>query len=279
MPKAFISVDLEGLPHIVLPSQLRPGGALYGEAREIATRLTNAVLEVLVDQGFSVVVADAHGDMVNIDPTRLRRGARLVRGFPRPLSMLTGARGTQLAILLGYHARAGVLSVLSHTYTGSIARVAVNDEPASEYLLNSMLLGEWGIPVALVAGSAKLGEEVAKWTPWAVWVVLKNDTGYFSAESPPLEEAEEELRKATEEALERYRGNKLRPLKPPREIRLCIEFTAPFYTELPAQIPGVSRINDTTLCTKTDTMEQAYKVFEAIAFLAWATKQMITQTK
>ena len=93
MPKAFISVDLEGLPHTVLPSQLRPGGAFYGEAREIATRLTNTVLEVLVDHGFSVVVADAHGDIVNTDPTRLRRGTRLVRRFPRLLVNAYGGSG------------------------------------------------------------------------------------------------------------------------------------------------------------------------------------------
>ena len=260
--------------------QLGPGGSLYGEARELVTGIVNRVVEALLGEGFGeVVVADAHGEMVNIDPLRLRRGVRLVRGFPRPLSMLTGARGSSLAVLLGYHAGAGVLSTLSHTYTGDIAGVTLNGEPASEYLLNSMLLGEWGVPVGLVAGSSMLRGEVERWTPWAVWLPLKTETGYLSAVSPSLEEIGEALERAVGEAVARLRRGELRPLEPPGTVELCVEMTNPLYTELPALIPGVERRSDTTVCTRAGSMEEAYKTFEAIAFLAWAARQMIRQAR
>ncbi|RLF84389.1 peptide transporter, partial [Thermococci archaeon] len=38
--KAFISVDLEGMPFIVSPQHLVEKGALYNEARKIATEIT-----------------------------------------------------------------------------------------------------------------------------------------------------------------------------------------------------------------------------------------------
>jgi len=277
--KVFVSVDMEGLPHIVLPSQLGPGGSLFNEAREIITRLTRAVAEVLLDHGYRVVVADAHGEMINIDPLKLPRGVELVRGFPRPLSMLTGAKGAKFAIFLGYHARAGTHSTLAHTYAGDITLVTLNGHPASEYLLNAMLLGEWGIPLAMVAGSAKLGEEVEKWTPWTTWLPLKQETGYLSATSPPLEEVEEQLKQATRQAIQKAEKGEIKPLQPPKPVELCVQLSNPLYTELPEQIPGVQRINDTTICTTAESFEQAYKTFEAITFLAWATKQMLKQTK
>lgn len=54
--KAFISVDLEGLPYIVIPGHLNLKGTLYQEAREIATKITLIVTKELKEQGFNQVV-------------------------------------------------------------------------------------------------------------------------------------------------------------------------------------------------------------------------------
>jgi D-amino peptidase len=45
--KAFISLDLEGLPYVVSREHLYVRGALYQEAREIATELVKTVAETL----------------------------------------------------------------------------------------------------------------------------------------------------------------------------------------------------------------------------------------
>ena len=50
--KAFISVDLEGMPFVVIPGHLNLKGALYDEARKICEALINAgfpVEEIEVD--------------------------------------------------------------------------------------------------------------------------------------------------------------------------------------------------------------------------------------
>ena len=106
--KAFISVDLEGMPYIVAPSQLNLKGALYEEARKIATKITLAVADELHKNGFGeVLVADSHGPMVNIHVEDLPEHVEIIRGFPRPLSMVTGVEGCDAAVFLGYHAKFG----------------------------------------------------------------------------------------------------------------------------------------------------------------------------
>jgi D-aminopeptidase len=60
--KAFISVDMEGMPYVVIPGHLNLKGALYEEARKIATKITLITAEELHKNGFDeVVVADSHG--------------------------------------------------------------------------------------------------------------------------------------------------------------------------------------------------------------------------
>jgi len=65
--KAFISVDLEGMPYVVIPGHLSLKGSLYDEARKISTKVTVIVAEELNKNGFDdVVIADSHGPMVNL---------------------------------------------------------------------------------------------------------------------------------------------------------------------------------------------------------------------
>ena len=115
------------------------------------------------------MVADSHGLMVNIEPQQMQRGVEVVRGFPRRLSMVASARGSSYAVFPGYHARAGVDSVLAHSFLSRVVYgLTVNGLEATEYLFNALLLGEWGVLVGLVAGSSELGREVEQYTPWTV---------------------------------------------------------------------------------------------------------------
>ncbi|MCK4973333.1 MAG: M55 family metallopeptidase, partial [Candidatus Heimdallarchaeota archaeon] len=60
--KAFISVDLEGMPYVVILGHLNLKGSLYGEARKVATDITLVVAEELYKNGFEqIIIADSHG--------------------------------------------------------------------------------------------------------------------------------------------------------------------------------------------------------------------------
>ncbi len=279
--RVFVSVDAEGLPFAVMP-WLMPGWSLFGELRRVATRLVAAVAERLREHGRGVVVADSHGLMVNVDPVELPEDVELVRGFPRLLSMVSGARGAVYAVFLGYHAAAGAASLFSHTYSGSVVyRVEVNGVEASEYLLNAMLLGEWGVPVAVVAGAEELGGEVERYTPWAVFVPLVRSMGYAASASRGLGYAARRLAEAVDEAEERLRRGELEPLRP-REggVELCVEMVSPLYAEAASLVPGVERRGGRRVCYRAGSMEEAYKAMEAMVYLgAWARRVLLDQAK
>jgi D-amino peptidase len=53
--KAFISVDMEGMPHIVVRSHLHMKGTLYEEAKKIATKITLTTAAELHKNGFDAI--------------------------------------------------------------------------------------------------------------------------------------------------------------------------------------------------------------------------------
>jgi len=274
----FVSVDAEGLPFPAMP-WFMPGWRLFGEMRQVMTRLVRVVASRLQEHGYRVVVADSHGLMVNVDPLDLPGDTELVRGFPRLLSMVAGARGARYAVLLGYHAAAGEASAFSHTYSGSVvARVTLNGAAASEYLLNAYLLGEWGVPVALVAGAEELRGEVEAHTPWAVFVPLTRSLGYAATVSKSLAWAEEALVKAVDEAESRAGQGALQPLRLRGGAEVCVEFHSPAYAEAASLVPGSRRAGPRRLCYRSDSMEEAYRAMEAMVYLgAWARRVLQDQ--
>jgi D-amino peptidase len=188
--KAFISVDMEGMPYVVLPGHLNLKGSMYEEARKIATRVTLTVAEELNKNGFDkIVIADSHGPMVNIMIDNLPEYVEIIRGYPRPTSMVAGVEDCDAALFLGYHAKFGTAkSTFDHTYVGSVVnKFSVNGVEASEFLMNAYAAGELGVPVIMVAGEAQLlKDDVKKYAPWAQCVAMKESFSRVSSRSSSL---------------------------------------------------------------------------------------------
>jgi len=268
--KAFISVDLEGMPYVVIPGHLGLKGPLYDEARRIATRVTVTVADELCKNGFDkVVVADSHGPMVNILIDDLPEYVEIIRGYPRPLSMVSGVEGCDAALFLGYHAKFGTAkSSFDHTYSGgSINKVEVNGVAASEFLLNAYVAGEMNVPVVLVAGEAQLlKDDVKPFAPWAETVTLKHSLGRVSARSSSMVEIEKELRKAVKKAIESKNDAELLLTKKPVKTR--ITFLVSHFADVAELLQIVKRIDGLTVEYTSSNMIEAYKTFEHIVLAA-----------
>jgi D-amino peptidase len=266
--KAFISVDLEGMPYIVIPGQLNLKGPLYDEARRIATKITLIACDELNKNGFErVVIADSHGPMVNLLVDDLPEYVDIVRGFPRPLSMVSGAEGCQAALFLGYHAKFGTAkSTFDHTYNGrSIYRVNVNGDVASEFLLNAYVLGELGVPVMLVAGEAQLlKDDVARYAPWAETLTLKQSLGRVSALSSSMVRIEKELRATVNKVVNKHKTGKVKLLMPKKPVTMQIDFLATHFADAAEFLPNVRRIDGLKVEYTANNMTEAYKVFELL---------------
>jgi D-amino peptidase len=266
--KAFISVDLEGMPYVVIPGQLNLRGPLYDEARKIATRITLIASDELNKNGFErVVIADSHGPMVNLLVDDLPEYVDIIRGFPRPLSMVSGAEGCQTALFLGYHAKFGTArSTFDHTYNGrTINRVNVNGDLASEFLLNAYVLGELGVPVMLVAGEVGLlRDDVRRYAPWAETVTLKQSLSRLSAMSSSLVRIEKELRASVKKAVNEHKTGKSKLLVAKKPVTIQIDFLASHFADAAEFLPNVRRIDGLEVEYTANDMTEAYKVFELL---------------
>ncbi|NJE61320.1 M55 family metallopeptidase [Thermococcus sp. 21S7] len=279
--RAFISLDLEGLPHIVSREHLFVKGALYGEARKIATEVVRVVAETLHENGVDrIVIADSHGPMVNILVDETPSYVKLARGFPRPMSMVAGAKGSDFAVFLGYHAKAGTgHATFDHTYSGAtVDRLEINGVEVSETLLNAYLLGEWNVPVAMVAGDKALIEtDVKEHLPWAAGVPLKESFGRYSAISPGMDGIRDLLREGALEALRRVEKNEVRPLKTETPVEVKLRFLNSAHAETAALLPFVERLDGKTIRFEAKSVEEAYRVFEVLVLASAGVSSIVNR--
>jgi len=278
--KAFISVDMEGMPYIVIPGHLNLKGSLYEEARKVATKVTLIVAEELHKSGFDeVIVADSHGPMVNLMVDALPEYLEIVRGFPRPLSMVAGVEDCDAAVFLGYHAKFGTAkSSFDHTYSGgSVNRVDVNGVEASEFLLNAYAAGDFEVPLILVAGEAQLlKDDVKVYAPWVETVALKHSLSRVSAKSPSMVRIEKELRKGVNRAVVKFKQKKAKPLVAKRPVRMQIAFLASHFADVAELLPMVKRLDGLRVEYTAKDMREAYKTFELLILAASGVSSLLT---
>jgi len=278
--KAFISVDMEGMPYIVIPGHLGIKGTMYEEARKIATKVTLTVADELHKKGFeAVVIADSHGPMVNLLVDDLPEYVEIVRGFPRPVSMVSGVEGCDVAVFLGYHAKFGTAkSSFDHTYSGgSINKLEINDVEVSEFLLNAYAAGYFKVPVILVAGEAQLlKDDVKKYAPWVETVALKHSLSRVSARSPSMTRIEKELRRAVSRAVTKFKRKRAKPLTVGKPVRARVTFLASHFADVAELLPTVKRLDGLRVEYSAKDMIEAYKTFELLALVAYGISSILT---
>jgi D-amino peptidase len=281
--KAFISVDMEGMPYIVIPGHLNLKGSLYAEARKIATKVTLTVAEELNKNSFDrVVVADSHGPMVNLFVDDLPEYVEIVRGYPRPLSMIAGIEGCDAALFLGYHAKFGTAkSTFDHTYSGrSFRRLEINGVEVSEFLLNAYAAGDLNVPIILVAGEAQLLEDdVKRYTPWAEIVALKHSLSRVSAISASMTKIEKELQEATKNAVTKFKQKSVKPLITKKPVKIQVTFSTTHFADAAELLSFVKRIDGLTVTYEAKNVSEAYKTFELLALAATGVSAIIESSQ
>jgi D-amino peptidase len=279
--KAFISVDMEGMPYVVIPAHLNLKGTLYEEARKTATKITLTAAEELHKNGFdTVVVADSHGPMVNLHVEDLPEYVEIVRGFPRPLSMVAGVEDCDVALFLGYHAKFGTAkSTFDHTYSGgTINKLEINGTEVSEFLLNGYAAGEFNVPVILVAGEAQLlKDDVKKYAPWAKTVALKHSLSRLSARSPSMTVIQKELKDAVRKGVATFQQKKSKPLITQKPVKMGITFLVSHFADVAQLLPNAKRIDGLTIEYTAKDMLDAYRTFELLVLAASGTSAMLAQ--
>ena len=203
--KIYISADMEGVTGLVDSHDVQPGGRDYERGRVMMTQDVNAAIRGALARGAAqVTVNDAHGPMRNLLPDLLHPGAALIRGRPKPMGMLEGLSGDfDAAVCIGYHARAGALGVLSHSFMGhEIEDMWLDDRPAGEIGLVHATAAALGAPVIALSGDDAACAEMTDWDPAVATVAVKRARDRFAAELRPVTEARDAIEQAVADAVE-----------------------------------------------------------------------------
>ncbi len=263
--KVFISVDMEGVAGVTHINDVLPKDGDYQTARKWMTAEANAAIEGAFEAGASeVVVADAHSAMRNLLPEELHEDALLVRGSPRPGTMMEGLDESFDAVfLVGYHSRAGnPKGVLAHTYVLPVYNLRLNGITVGESGFNAAIAGGAGVPVALTCGDDTLEAEVAEMLPWTERVVTKWALSFFAARNLSPKASRKRIKEGAKRALERLA--EMQPLALETPVRLEVDFAQPIHPYLAADIPGVECAGERTLAYTGTNMWDVVRIWRLI---------------
>lgn len=241
--KVFISVDMEGITGVVQPAQLSPAGFEYARAREWMTAETKAAIEGASAAGAtSFVVADSHGNAQNLLIDQLPDDVKVVRGFPRPLSMMQGIdRSFAAAIFIGYHASemtAG--AVRGHTFSSArLLGVSLNGTEVSEGMFNAAIAGHFGVPVVFASGDRDAIKQLQAALPGLEGAVVKEPLGYHSALTVTPARGRQMISEGVRRGLAK-RGA-IHPYAVRAPIALEVGFKLTLDAERASYIPGLTR--------------------------------------
>ncbi|NUJ88564.1 aminopeptidase [Plantibacter sp. MCCC 1A11337] len=271
--RLYISADLEGAATVVSPDDLARGGFGFDAARSQLTREVNAAIRgaLEVDNGLQIVVSDAHGTYRNIDPLELDDRARLLQGKPRPLAMMSGVRARDGVMLIGYHARAGVGGVLSHTIDDAVRDVRCNGSSFGEAGLSALLATEVGASILLASGDDALAAELAALAPGLPVVQTKETVSAGAAVSEHPLRVSAAIEEASKRAVTAWSGEhvQMQGLSR-REVLLEVEFGHPIHADRAELPPPVTRRNPTTVSVTCGSVTEAYRWARTLIVLATA---------
>ncbi|WP_087973621.1 M55 family metallopeptidase [Oceanobacillus rekensis] len=270
--KMYISVDMEGITGIPDYTFLDASEHNYERARKIMTDETNFVVDAAFQFGCQeVIVNDSHSKMNNILIDELHPDALLITGNVKPLSMMEGLDHTYGgAMFIGYHARAGMPGVLSHSMIHAVRNFYINDHIVGEMGFNAYIAGYFGVPILLVAGDDQATKEARELIPNVVTVTVKEAISRSTVKSLTPKKAGELLSKKVTEALENR--HQVKPLVPPERPLLKIEFNNYGQAEWANLMPKTDLEKGTTIVSyQADHILDAYKALLVMTELAMHT--------
>ncbi|MFI8687090.1 M55 family metallopeptidase [Rossellomorea sp. NPDC077527] len=268
----YLSVDMEGITGLVDHTHVSSNKHNYERGRIIMTDEANAVVTSAFDLGCKeVVVNDSHSQMNNLLIEKLHPETKLISGGVKPYSMVQGLDETfNGAFFVGYHARASMKGVMSHSMIFGVRNMYINDVAVGELGFNAYVAGHYGVPVLLVAGDDQAALEAEALIPNVTTAVVKETISRSVAKSLTPERSALLLKQKTEEAIHNMQN--VEPLIPPEHPLLCIEFANYGQAEWASLMPGTIHEEGTTKVKfKAKDILEAYRAMLVMTELAMRT--------
>lgn len=266
--KVYIAVDMEGIAGIARPQQTGGSGD-YEWARPLMLAETNAAIAGAFEAGATeVVVNDAHGSHTNLRADQLDRRATLITGSPKPMGMVEGLDASfDAAIFIGFHGHANqVDAVMGHTYSHALRRVRINGREVGEYGTAGMVAGHHRVPVVFVSGDQAFAEEARAFFPGVEALAVKEGIGFTAARTLHPAVARERITAGVKAAL--ARRAQIRPVTIAAPVVLEVELGLASYADEVMFVPGMERIDGSTVRYRAPDALVAYRISRLIRSLA-----------
>ncbi|MER5664627.1 MULTISPECIES: M55 family metallopeptidase [Streptomyces] len=269
--KILISADMEGATGVTWPADVLPGTPQWERCRPMFTSDVNAAVLGFFDGGADeVLINEAHWSMRNLLLEQLDDRAEMITGRHKTLSMVEGVQHGDVdgIAFVGYHTGAGTEGVLAHTYLpNSITGVWVNDVRASEGLLNSHVVAEYGVPVVLVTGDDLTCEDALGYAPEALKVAVKDHVSRYTAVCRTPARTAADIRAAAKAAASL--AVRQEPLVG-GPFTVALEFDAEHLSMAATVVPGVRRVGERKVEYTSDTMYEGIRTFKAVTTIVSA---------
>jgi D-amino peptidase len=268
--KVFISVDMEGIGGIGTPAMTSPSGKDYATGRALMTAEVNAVIDAVLAHGpAEILVNDSHGDMQNLLHTELDPRVRYIQGSIKPYGMAQGLDSTfDAVVFVGYHARAGTEDgFIAHTGSGTVAGLWINGIEVGEGGLNAIYAGALGVPVLVASGDEAFGREIRAIVPGIRTVVTKQAIGAVVAILVHPDSVRARLREQVGAALA---DRVAKPVVSARPVTVRLRFDTTTRADIVEVIPGVRRVDGTTVEWQAPSMREAYPMVRLMyRYVSW----------
>ncbi|MGW7351543.1 M55 family metallopeptidase [Streptomyces sp. NPDC054784] len=265
MSKILISADMEGATGVTWPADVLPGTPQWERCRPMFTSDVNAaIVGFLAGGADEVLVNEAHWSMRNLLLEQLDDRAQMLTGRHKSLSMVEGVQHGDVdgIAFVGYHTGAGSEGVLAHTYlANSLTGVWVDGVRASEGLLNSLVVAEYGVPVVLVTGDDLACEDAKGYAPEARTVAVKDHVSRYAAVCRTPARTARDITAAARDAAALAVRHEPVP-RGPHEVE--IEFDAEHLVGAATVVPGVERTGERRVAYTSPTMYEGIRCFKAV---------------
>jgi D-amino peptidase len=216
-----------------------------------------------------IVIADSHGNMQNLLIDQLPDDVRIVRGSPRPLSMMQGIDDSFAGVVfIGYHASEyGTDAVRGHTMSSArLLNVKLNGVEVGEGVWNAAIAGAFGVPVLFISGDRAAVEQFRRTVPSAEGVIVKEGLGYHAAVTVTPARGQQLIRQGVERAVRRAGEMKPHVVRTPLELEVGFKLTLD--AERISYIPGLKRVDAHAVSGTYPDMPTAARLLQVMSSLA-----------
>lgn len=257
--KVYISVDMEGVAGVVTGDQLGPTGFEYARFREFMTREALAAVNAAKEAGATeILVSDSHGNGENLLIELFPPDVRIIRSWPRRLTMMAGIDSSfDAVIFIGYHSSTdNSKGVRAHTFSSArLTHVAINGTPASEGSWNAAIASHFNVPVVMISGDDAAVAEVRAVVGPIEAAETKRSLGFHSANTLTPQASCDLIAQKVKSAL--ARRAEFKPLAVTKPLTIDVSFKHYLPAEVAAYLPAFERTSSHSIRFRARDMLEA----------------------